>query len=78
MSWERISRHGIFQKGINLLRIESRDNEDTASTEANLPTDQGETSSQFLWLLNWLLRLVANFYSLKTKEIPTGRVALGD
>ena len=23
-------------------------------------------------------RLVANFYSLKTKEIPTGRVALGD
>ena len=30
-------------------KTESRDNEGTASTEANLPTDQGETSSQFLW-----------------------------
>ena len=78
MGWERISRHRVFQKGMNLLRTESRDNEGTSSTEANLRTDQGETSSQFLWLLNWLLRLVANFYSLKTKEIPTGRVALGD
>ena len=29
-------------------------------------------------VLNWLLRLVANFYSLKTKEIPAGRLALDD
>ena len=78
VGWERIPRHGVFQKVMSLLRTKSKDNEGTVSTEANLPTDQGETSSQFLWLLNWLFRLVANFCSLKTKEIPTGRVALGE
>ena len=78
MGWERIPRHRVFQKVMSLLRTKSRDNEGTVSTEANLPTDQGETSNQFLWLLNWLFRLVASFCSLKTKEIPTGRVALGE
>ena len=33
VSWKRISRHGVFQKGVSLLRTKSRDNAGAAGTE---------------------------------------------
>ena len=39
--WERISRHGVFQKGACLLSTNIRDNVGTASSQADFLTDQG-------------------------------------
>ena len=50
---------------------------------ADLLTDQGESkghcknSGPAQGRVNAFLGLVANFYSFKTKKVPTGRVALG-
>ena len=68
--WRRISRHRAFQKGVSSLRAKSRDKAGTAST-AGWPSDRRGSIDSFC-------DLIANFYSLKTKKIPAGRVALGD
>ena len=69
MGWKRISRHKAFQKGGSLLRMNCRDNVDPASTVSQPPDRLGR--------LNSFPGLVVNFYNLKTKKIPAGRLALG-
>ena len=70
MGWKRISRHRAFQKGVILLRTKRRDNVGTASAVDQPPDRPGRVDS--------FRGLVVNFYSLKTKKIPAGRLALGD
>ena len=70
MGWKRVSRHRAFQKGVILLRTNSRDNVGTASAVDQPPDRPGRVDS--------FRGLVVNFYSLKTKKIPAGRLALGD
>ena len=55
---------------MSLLRTKSRDNQGAASTVGR-PSNRPARG-------NTLCGFVANFYSLKTKEIPAGRLALGD
>ena len=69
MGWKRISRHRAFQKGVG-LRTKRRDNEGTAN-EASRPPDKPGRVDSFHGLR-------VHFYSLKTKKIPAGRLALGD
>ena len=57
--WKRISRHGVVQKGVGLLRTESRDNEGAASTHRG-PTPQQTRGC--------CAGLAANSYSLKTEN----------
>ena len=64
MGWKRISGHRVFQKGAHLLRAGSRDNE-------------GANKCRWLERACAFRGLVADFYSLKTKKIPAGRLALG-
>ena len=68
--WKRISRHRAFQKGVSLLRTKSRDNMGTASAVDWSPNGLGRVNS--------FRELTAHFYSLKIKEIPTGRLLSGD
>ena len=44
MGWKSISRYRAFQKGAGLLRRKSRDNVSTATQQADLPTDQREST----------------------------------
>ena len=53
-----------------LLRTKSRDNVGTVNAVGR-PPDRGGKADSFH-------ELIANFYSLKTKKIPAGRLALGD
>ena len=68
--WKRISRHTAFQKGVSLLRTKSSDKVGTESTAGQPPHRPGR--------LDCFREIIANFYSLKTKKIPPGSVALGD
>ena len=70
MGWENISRHRAFQKKGRLLRTKSRGNVGTESTVGQPPGRPGR--------INSFQKLTANFYSLKIKKIPPGRLALGD
>ena len=70
MGWKRISRHRVFQKGVSLLRTKSRDNVGTVIAVGWPPDRPGKVES--------FCGLIANFYSLKTKKIPAGMLALGD
>ena len=65
--WKKISRHRAFQKEVSLLRTKSRDNVRTTSIGGHRP---GRVDS--------FCGLVANFYNLKMKKIPAGRLVLGD
>ena len=67
--WKRIAKHRAYQRGVSLLRTKSRDNVGTASAAGRPPDRQGR-ADHFLWLVD-------SFYSLKTKNIPVGRMALG-
>ena len=67
MDCRRISSHRAFQKGGSLLRTNSRD-------KMGPPRAVGQ---QFLRVERFR-DLIANFYSLKTKKIPAGRLALSD
>ena len=58
-----------FQKGVSLLRTKSRDNEGIVNA-AGRPPARSESVDLFRELLT--------FYSLKTKKIPAGRLALGN
>lgn len=60
----------MFQKGASLLRARSKDNEGAANAIAQPPDGPGRVDT--------FHGLVANVYSLKTKEILAGRLALGD
>ena len=60
----------VFQKGVSLLRTKSRDNQGVPSTVGR-PSNRPGRSNTFCGF-------VANFYSLKTKEILARRLALGD
>ena len=74
----RQSEHGLeknFQtqsisEGSEFIKKKSRDNEGTASAAGQPPDRPGRVDS--------FHGLVANFYSLKTKKIPAGRLGLGD
>ena len=55
---------------MRLLRIKSRDNVGTVSV-AGQPLDRPGRVDSFH-------ELIANFYSLKTKKMPAGRLASGD
>ena len=69
--WSRISRHRVLRRGVSLLRTKSRDKVGTASAaDRQILTDQGKPTV--------FTELIAKFYSLKTKKIPAGRLALGD
>ena len=68
--WKRIFRQSAFQMGVSLLRTKSRDNVGAAST-AGQPPERPRGADSFRGL-------EANFYSLKTKKLPAGRVVLGD
>ena len=69
--WSRISRHRVLQRGVSLLRTKSGDKVGTASAaDRQILTDQGKSTV--------FTELIAKFYSLKTKKIPAGRLALGD
>ena len=70
MGWKRVSRHRAFQKGVSLLRTKSRDNVGTTSTVSRPPDRPGRVNS--------FCGLAVNFYSLKTKKIPAGRLVLGE
>ena len=70
MGWKRISRHGAFQKGASLLRIQSTDKVGTVSAVGQ-PPDRPRRVDSFSGL-------VANFNSLGTKKIPAGKLVLGD
>ena len=70
VSRKRSSRHRAFQKGVSLLRTKSREKVGTVSAGGR-PPDRAENADSFCGL-------IANFYSLKTKNIPAGRLALGD
>ena len=65
--WKRISRHRAFRKGVSLLRTKSRNNVGTVSA-MGWPPDKPERVDSFYGL-------VANFYRLKTKKTPGGRLA---
>ena len=54
---------------MSLLRMKSRDNVGPASAVGRRPDRPRR--------LNTFPGLVVNFYSLKTKKIPAGRLALG-
>ena len=70
MGWKIISRHRAFQKRESLLRTKSREKVGAVSVVGRqLLTDQGEST---------VFVLVANFYSLMTKNIPAGSLSLGD
>ena len=70
MGWKRISRHRAVQKGVSLLRTKSRDEVGTESAVGQPPDRPGRVDS--------LYGLIANFYSLKPKKMPAGRLVLGD
>ena len=70
MSWKKIPRHWILQKGVSLLRTKSRDNVGTENTVDWPPDRPGKVDS--------FHGLIVNFYSLRTKKIPAGRLVLGD
>ena len=70
MCWERMSRHRVLQKGVSLLRTNSRDKVGTVSSVGRPPDRPGKVDS--------FHGLIANFYSLKTKKIPAGPLVLGD
>ena len=70
MGWKEISRHSMFQKRVSLLRTKSRDKVGTESTVGLLPYRPGTVDSFHGFMVN--------FYSLKTKKIRAGRVALVD
>ena len=61
---------GISEGSEFLLRTNSRDNVGTASAVGQPPDRPGR--------VDHLCELIVNFYSLKTKEIPASRLALGD
>jgi len=63
---KRIARHRVFQNRVSLLRTKSRDNEEAANTAGRPPERSGGADP--------FCGLVVNFYSLKTKKIPAGRV----
>ena len=68
--WKKISRHRAFQKEASSLRTTSKDNVGTASIGGQLLHRPGRVDS--------FRGLVANFYNLKMKTIPAGRLVLGD
>ena len=59
-----------FQKGVRLLRKKSRDKVDRVSTAGQPPDRPGRVDGD--------REFIANFYILKKKKIPAGRLALGD
>ena len=66
MGCRRISSHRAFQKGGSLSRTKSRDKVGPASAMGGQ-----------LLRVEHFCELIANFYSLKTKYLPAGRLALG-
>ena len=70
MGWKRFSRHTAFQQGASLLRTKSRDKVGTESAVGQPPDRPGRVDS--------LYGLIANFYSLKPKKMPAGRMVLDD
>ena len=70
MDWKRTSRQRVFQKGVSLFRRKCRDNVGIVIAVGWPPDRPGKVDS--------FCGLIANFYSLKTKKIPAGRLALGD
>ena len=48
MSWKRIPRHGVLQKGVSLLRTESRDNLGAESPVGRTPERSGRVNRTLL------------------------------
>ena len=59
-----------FQKGLSLLKAKSRDNKGAANAAGQPPDRPGRVDGD--------REFIANFYILKKKKIPAGRLALGD
>ena len=70
MGWTRTSRRRAFQQGESLIRTKSRDKVGAENVLGQPPDRPGRVDS--------FCGLIANFYSLKPKKIPAGRLVLGD